>query len=77
MKKRMDPFEQKLFQMADQEKMILPDTLYEKAEHTFDHLSKHPFALRMNWKRALILAAALTALCSATVMAPCSSGWKP
>ena len=73
MKKRMDPFEQKLFQMADQEKMILPDTLYEKTEHTFDHLSKHSFAFRMNWKRALILAAALTALCSATVMAAVSA----
>ena len=56
MKKRMDPFEQKLFQIADQEKMILPDTLYEKTEHTFNHLSKHSFAFRMNWKRALILA---------------------
>ena len=39
MKKRMDPFEQKLFQIADQEKMILPDTLYEKTEHTLNHLS--------------------------------------
>lgn len=73
MKKRMDPFEQKLFQIADQEKMILPDTLYEKTEHTFNHLSKHSFAFRMNWKRALILAAALTALCSATVMAAVSA----
>ena len=73
MKKITDLFEQKLFQMAAQEKMIVPDTLYSKAESLPDRLSKRRPAPLMNWKRALVLAAALTVLCSATVMAAVSA----
>ncbi|MDE6959894.1 MAG: hypothetical protein K2P27_03445, partial [Lachnospiraceae bacterium] len=66
MKRGTDPLEQQLFQMADQEKMILPDTLYEKTEPIFVRLSKQRSGFRMNWKRTLALAAVLTALCSVT-----------
>lgn len=73
MKRGTDPLEQQLFQMADQEKMILPDTLYEKTEPIFVRLSKQRSGFRMNWKRTLALAAVLTALCSVTVMAAVSA----
>lgn len=69
MKKATDRFEQRLFRMADQEHMILPDRLYQKAEHTLKHLPKQKPVFRMNWKKAVVLAAALAALSSATVLA--------
>lgn len=73
MKKRDDSFEQELFRMADQEKMIPPDSLYEKIEHIFDYLSDQRSRFRINWKKTLILAAALAAMCSVTVLAAVSA----
>lgn len=69
MKKRTDQFEQDLFQMAEQEQMIPPKTLYQKAEDTFRHLPKQKHIFQMTWKKSLVLAAALIAMCSVTVMA--------
>lgn len=69
MQDREDRFEQELFQMAEQEKLILPDTVYDKVNDTLVSLQKRTKPLHMTWKKSVILAAALIALCSITVTA--------
>lgn len=69
MKHNTDQFEHDLFQMAEQEQMILPKTLYRKTEDTLCRLPKQRRRLCMTWKGSLALAAALIALCSVTVLA--------
>ena len=69
MKNTVDQFEQNLFHMAEQEKMILPETVYRRVDDTLVSLTKRRRGLRMSWRKAAILAAALTAMCSITVTA--------
>lgn len=69
MKNKTNQSEQDLFQMAEQEKIILPDTLYRKVDSTLGSLPKRRRTFKMTWKKSVILAAALIAVCSCTVMA--------
>lgn len=69
MKNTADQFEQNLFHMAEQEKMILPGTVYRRVDDTLASLTEQRQGLRMSWRKAVILAAALTAMCSITVTA--------
>jgi len=66
-----DRLEQDLFKMAEREEMILPDTLEKRIDDILVSLPKRR-KYRMNWKRAVILAAALTAMLSITVTAAVS-----
>lgn len=66
-----DRLEQDLFQMAEQEEMILPGTLGKKIDDILVSLPKRR-KYRMNWKKAVVLAAALTAMLSITVTAAVS-----
>lgn len=63
-----DKVEQRLFQMAEQEEMILPDTLQDKVDDILVSLTKGR-KHRVAWKKIVILAAALTAMLSMTVTA--------
>lgn len=69
MKKKTDRFEQELLHLAEQEKMIVPETVYRKVDDTLVSLSAGPIRKKMTWKKAVLLAAALTAMCSVTVTA--------
>lgn len=64
-----DNFEQKLFQMAKREQMILPENLERKIDADLRNLSGRKKKKVMNWRRTLVLAAALTALFSLTATA--------
>ncbi|MCM1264164.1 MAG: hypothetical protein NC313_15745 [Butyrivibrio sp.] len=64
-----DKFEQKLFEMAEQENMIVPDAVYTKVEDTLVGVPKHKGIFRMNWKKSLVLAAACVMMFSITVSA--------
>lgn len=61
--------DQKLFEMAEQEEMILPDTLQDKIDDILVSIPKH----RKLWKKTVILAAVLTAMFSITVTAAVSA----
>lgn len=65
----IDQFEQKLFRMAGQEQMVLPDTLHKKIDDILVSLPETERRWRLNWKTSLILAAALTMMLSVTVSA--------
>lgn len=69
MKKKTDRFEQELLHLAEQEKMIIPETVYRKVDDTLVSLSAVPIRKKMTWKKAVLLAAVLTAMCSLTVTA--------
>lgn len=69
MKKKTDRFEQELLHLAEQEKMIVPETVYRKVDDTLVSLSAVPIRKKMTWKKAVLLAAVLTAMCSLTVTA--------
>lgn len=69
MKNKADQFEQDLFRMAHREKMILPQTVYKEAEDKLSEIHRSKRRGRMTWKKAVILAAALVAMCSLTVTA--------
>ena len=69
MKKKTDRFEQELLHLAEQEKMIVPETVYRKVDDTLVSLSAGPIRKKMTWKKAVLLAAVLTAMCSLTVTA--------
>ncbi len=69
MKKKTDRFEQELLHLAEQEKMIVPETVYRKVDDTLVSLSAGPIRKKMTWKKAVLLAAVLTAMCSVTVTA--------
>lgn len=60
--------EQKLFNMAEQEEIRLPDTLRDKVDDILVSLPKY----RMTLRKSVILAAALTAMLSITVTAAVS-----
>lgn len=64
-----DKWEQDLFKMARQEKMIVPDTLEERIDDILVSLPKQHRVFKMTWKKTLILAAALVAALSLTVSA--------
>lgn len=69
MKNKADQLEQDLFRMAQREKMILPETVYEEVDDKLSEIHRSKRLGRMTWKRAVILAAALVAMCSLTVTA--------
>lgn len=69
MKKKTDRFEQELLHLAEQEKMIVPETVYRKVDDTLVSLSARSIRKKMTWKKAVLLAAVLTAMCSVTVTA--------
>ena len=69
MKKKTDRFEQELLHLAEQEKMIVPETVYRKVDDTLVSLSAGSIRKKMTWKKAVLLAAVLTAMCSVTVTA--------
>ncbi len=69
-------FEQKIFNMAAAEKMILPESVNEKINDTLVNLPikhKNPPIIKMTWKRAVVLAAAIMTLMSFTVSAAVSA----
>ena len=66
---RTDRFEQELFRMAEREKMAIPESLYGRVDDTLAGLKQKRYRVRRKWKKAVLLAAALTAMCSITVMA--------
>lgn len=66
---RTDRWEQELFRMAEREKMVIPESVYGSVEDTLFGLGQKRYRARMTWKKAVLLAAALTALCSVTVTA--------
>ena len=63
--------EQKLFEMAEREEMILPDTLQDRMDDILVRLTKRR-KYRMTWRKSVVLAAALTAMLSITVTAAVS-----
>ena len=69
MKNKADQLEQDLFRMAQREKMILPETVYKEVDDRLSEIHRSKRLGRMTWKRAVILAAALVAMCSLTVTA--------
>lgn len=62
-----DKWEETLFHMAEQEQIIMPESLSDKIELTLCKLQNGKF--HMNIRKSLILAAALILLCSATAIA--------
>ena len=69
MKNKADQLEQDLFRMAQREKIILPETVYKEVDDKLSEIHQAKRLGRMTWKRAVILAAALVAMCSLTVTA--------
>lgn len=69
MKNKADQLEQDLFRMAQREKMILPETVCKEVDDKLSEIHRSKRLGRMTWKRAVILAAALVAMCSLTVTA--------
>lgn len=67
-----DRLEQELFRIAEQEEMVLPETLEKRIDDILVSLPKRR-KYRMNWKKAVVLAAALTAMLSITVTAAVSA----
>ncbi|MCM1145637.1 MAG: hypothetical protein NC318_09855 [Blautia sp.] len=69
---QFDKFEETIFQMAKQEKMILPETLEKRVNDTLVSLqtpqNRHS-VWKMTWKKSIVLAAALIATFSVTVTA--------
>ncbi|MCM1123741.1 MAG: hypothetical protein NC416_14250 [Eubacterium sp.] len=62
-----DRWEETLFGMAGREQIAMPDSLSARIEEILCQPHKRRF--RMNWKKGLLLAAALTMLVSATAVA--------
>ena len=68
-----DKFEQGLFDMAKREKMVVPDTVYDRVDDTLAGLPRHRKIFRMDLKKSLILAAVFVMLFSITVSAAVSA----
>ncbi|MDE7282299.1 MAG: hypothetical protein K2N85_01715, partial [Lachnospiraceae bacterium] len=68
-----DRFEQDLFDMAKKEKMIVPDTVYERVDDTLVGLPRRRKIFRMDLKKSLVLAAVFVMLFSITVSAAVSA----
>ena len=64
-----DRFDQKIFQMAGEEKLKLPETLNDRLENTLGSLPSKKKIYKMNIRKAVILAAAMIMLLSATATA--------
>ncbi len=62
-----DKWEETLFHMAENEQIVMPQTLSDRIEKILCKPNKVKF--HMNWKKSLILAAALIMLVSATAVA--------
>ena len=75
MKEKKDKLEHIIFQMAEKETMIVPDTLQKRVDDTLVRLPKKAGIFRMTWKKSAVLVAALVAVCSITVTAAVSA-WK-
>ncbi|MCM1040323.1 MAG: hypothetical protein NC434_13475 [Ruminococcus sp.] len=73
--KSKDKFEQTIWQMAKQEKMIVPDSLREKVDDTLVSLPPKARIFRMTWKKSVVLAAAMVMVFSVTVTAAVSA-WQ-
>ncbi len=69
MKNKADQLERDLFRMAEREKMILPGTVDKEVDDKLSQIHWSKPRGRMTWKKAVILAAALVAMCSLTVTA--------
>lgn len=67
--KEMNKLEQDIFEMAQQEKMIPPESLEKKIDDILVSLPKKRGIFRMSWKKSAVLAAALIAMLSITVTA--------
>ncbi len=63
-----DNFEEKIFKMAADEKMILPESIHREVNDILVSLPKRKI-FRMTWKKSIIMAAALVTLMSITVSA--------
>ncbi|MBD5444197.1 MAG: hypothetical protein HDR29_01460 [Lachnospiraceae bacterium] len=63
-----DNFEEKIFKMAADEKMILPESIHREVNDILVSLPKCKI-FRMTWKKSIIMAAALVTLMSITVSA--------
>lgn len=68
-----DKFEQILFAMAEQEKMVVPDTVYDRVDDTLVGLPRNKKIFRMDLKKSLVLAAVFVMLFSITVSAAVSA----
>ncbi|MCH5249037.1 MAG: hypothetical protein J1E98_03870 [Lachnospiraceae bacterium] len=68
-----DNFEQKLFNMAADEEMILPESIHKRVNDTIVSLPQQKRIFRMTWKKSIVLAAALVTLMSVTVSAAVSA----
>ena len=68
-----DEFEQKLFNMAAGEEMILPESMYKKINDTLVSLPEQKKIFKMTWKKSIVLAATLMTLMSVTVSAAVSA----
>lgn len=62
-------FDHKLFQMAEAEKMVMQGTTEQKIEEVLEGLPQKKRRFHVTFKRAVLLTAVLTLLCSATVTA--------
>lgn len=66
-------FEQKLYNMAANEEMVLPESIHKRINDTLVSLPEQKKIFNMTWKKSLILAAALVTLMSVTVSAAVSA----
>lgn len=64
-----DGFDQKIFQMAGEEKLKLPETLNNRVENALGSLPSRKKIYKMNIRKAVILAAAMIMLLSVTATA--------
>ena len=69
----IDDFEQKIFIMAGNEEIILPESMREKIDDTLIRLPNRTKIFKMTWKKSIVLAAALVTLMSVTVSAAVSA----
>ncbi len=64
-----DNFENRIFQMAEEEQIILPDSIKQKVDKKLENLPEHKTVFKMNIRKAIILAAVMIMLFSITATA--------
>ena len=64
-----DQFENKLFAMASEEKMVLPEEMENKINRLLKQMPQKKHTPKMNLRKAILLAAVLTMLFSVTATA--------
>ena len=69
----IDDFEQKLFIMAENEEIILPQSMHKKVNDTLVSLPRNNKIFKMTWKKSIVLAAVLVTFMSFTVSAAVSA----